>query len=260
MKKLVIVPFLLIFIANSHSQSLAIGGGAIGFLPKYTTFDYFVDSYNRYHQNNLKTQLTSFPFMVGPYFNFSYLPLEGLTLDAGYQSFHHSIHAEFINGDKRYFDMTCRYMDFIMGMGPAKGNKGIWLIGGMQLGSVNIGSYYQYADGSYSYGLEKRLNGQYRGLYMGALYGIKVTYPIGKIASVWIQADRIVVSHRYLTDALEDGDAGKVYTQMGTQNICTDYYHTASLLANHPGIQDQYSVRVDAGGYNFTAGLLFTIN
>jgi hypothetical protein len=50
---------------------------------------------------------------------------------------------------------------------------GFWLTAGFGIGRVNLFSYSEYADGAINYNLNQMLNGQYTGLYIAGIVGVK---------------------------------------------------------------------------------------
>ncbi|HEY6162988.1 MAG TPA: hypothetical protein VI112_17285 [Bacteroidia bacterium] len=158
MKKIIFA--LLFFPSLCFSQGFVLYGGPLygNYSNKY--FNQFAESYNNYNAGSgVKTPLKPWGSALGYDIGAAFYLVKGVGFSLGFLGYSaHSV-AEFNDGGKRHFKNSV-FSPFIFGI-PIH----FWRISihpKMGLANCVIDSYYEYPDGTISYGKDKLLNGVYK--------------------------------------------------------------------------------------------------
>ena len=157
MKKIIFA--LLLFPSLCFSQGFVLYGGPLygNYSNKY--FNQFVDSYNNYSSGSgLTRSLSPWGSAIGYDVGASFYLIKNLGFSFGFTGFSATSVAEFNDGSKRHFKNSV-FSPLIFGI-PMR----IWRFNihpKMGFAKCLLESYYEYPDGTISYGKDKLLNGVY---------------------------------------------------------------------------------------------------
>lgn len=259
MRKLFLSVFLTGFVLILNAQYVAFSAGPVFSKINYTTFGYFADSYNRFHSETLTQELKPFNFATGKYIAFSF-GNGPVGMDISYNNFRETTKAFFKTGESRIFKLRTGYFDMLLNLGVGgDGFAGIWATAGFTVGRVNLISYSEYADGTINYSLNQILNGQFTGMYVAGILGLKAQIPVAEGIGLQLRAEKLFKQPNYLSFQLHDKDNGRSNTVPGTDVIPTDYYHYNEIIASQNTLPEQYYVLPDVSALRFSIGVSFLI-
>lgn len=244
----------LFFSPISHAQLGLEAGFRIG--PVHgKTFSQFADTYSGYWSTLLEKPIKGLGMTNGWAAGIDY-EISGVysSLRISKVSAHES--AKFISGGQRHFDFSQFLTTFTTGFGMQK-EEGSFHVGvGFALGTDRIETYYEYADGTISYGHDKTLNGIYQGMHFSYLADAGFAYTIFDGIMAYAQLDFLF------------GNFGKTEWELiewhpdrqldifnpGPSGLQTNY---AGFDPNAPTDQD---VRSDMNGFRFELGVRYQFN
>ena len=191
MTRYILTLLALLSISTTQAQFITLSGSAgVSAHSNYSpSFSNFFNTYNELNANILKEPFdTSFGPMMGKSWQvtfgantggFDYRANSGVTY---YNTRNHNV---FINNDERHLRLNMR--DWTVDMGLGFGSERFYLNAniGMNLRMANLFSYYQFSDGTKSYGLDHKLNGVYESWRLTGLFG--GTMGIGITENIWLQ-------------------------------------------------------------------------
>jgi len=243
----------------ANAQYIAFSGGPVFSKIKYTTFGYFADSYNRYHAGDLSAELKPFDFATGKYVAFSF-GSGPIGMDISYNNFREKTKAVFTSGESRIFKLRTGYIDMLLNVGGGSdGGAGVWATAGFTVGRINLISYSEYADGTINYSLNQILNGQFTGMYVAGILGLKAQVPISEGVGLQFRAEKLFKQANYLSFKLRDIDNGRSNQSPATNGIPSDYCHYNEIIASQTTLPEQYYVLPDVSALRFSIGLSITI-
>jgi len=191
MRKLFLSVFLLSVVLASNAQYVAFSAGPVFSKMNYMTFEYFTDSYNRYHSEALTQEMEPFNFATGKYIAFS-VGNGPIGMDISYNNFRENTKAFFKTGESRIFKLRTGYFDMLLNLGVGgDGFAGIWATAGFTVGRVNLISYSEYTDGTINYSLNQILNGQFTGMYVAGILGLKAQIPVAEGIGLQFRAEKL---------------------------------------------------------------------
>jgi len=219
----------------------------------FKTFDLLKDSYNSYHHNELSRPLKSistqgYSISLGYYFG------EGSGAGLSFNRLYDDNYAQLTNGDERHFVMTLTYAGIYLSSLIRGDRLGFGIDFGGYIGRMNMDVYYQYADGTCDFGLEKFLNGQYRGQYGGISMGPRILFMFSDNLGIYVKAEYM---HYVLPDELYDPDESR--TQEVDHNVSsylpTDYIHYDDIMEANLTLPSEYEAKTDLKGLRYIIGL-----
>lgn len=258
MRKISLFFLLVITSVVLRAQFVAFSAGPVFTKMHYTTFSYFAESYNRYHADNLTQELKPFNFATGKYIS---LCIGGgpAAVEISYNNFREKTKAIFNSGETRVFDLRTGYFDMMLNIGSGDDGAGFWLTTGFGVGRVNLFSYTEYADGAINYNLNQMLNGQYTGVYVAGILGVKAQIPITESILIQLRAEKLFKQVNYLGFQLHDVSNSKEGTGVDTDQLPTDYYHYNEIMSTQTTLPEQYNVLPDVAGLRFSIALSFNL-
>lgn len=258
MRKIFLILTLFCMSIALNAQYVSLSAGPVFTKMRYTTFDYFAESYNRFHAGNLSQELKPFNFASGKYIAFSF-GSGPIGLDISYNNFREKTKAIFNSGESRIFDLRTGYFDMLLNVGAGDGAAGIWATAGFTIGRVNLFSYTEYSDGVVNYNLSQILNGQYTGFYVAGIIGLKGQIPITDKFAVQLRIEKLFKQPNYMGFKLNDVSNSKEGTGSDTDALPTDYFHYNEIMATQNIMPEQYNVLPDIAGIRFSIGLSLLI-
>ncbi len=259
MKKFILSAILILAVLVSNAQYVAFSAGPVFSKIRYKTFGYFADSYNRYHAESLTKELDPFNFATGKYIAFS-LGSGPMGMDISYNNFRENTKAIFTTGESRIFKLRTGYFDMLLNVGGGSdGGAGVWATAGFTVGRINLISYSEYADGTINYSLNQILNGQFTGMYVAGILGLKAQIPVAEGIGLQLRAEKLFKQANYLSFKLRDKDNGRSNQPPATNGIPTDYYHYNEIIASQTTLPEQYYVLPDVSALRFSIGLSILI-
>lgn len=128
---------------------------------------------------------------------------------------------------------------------------------GLAVGTDKIATYYEYADGTTSFGSDKILNGVYQGTHFNFVAGGQVSYGIGDGLMVYVNAEYIFGCLPGIGSPLTDWHYGKsLDLQQPLTGIPTDYESFLDTQGDFDYPVDAY-VHGDFNGIRLEVGLRF---
>lgn len=186
-KRIFIVLFLVVvLLQNAQAQF----GFELGFrtgIDHSPSFKKFSQSYNSVNKSGMKKELNNFGIPVGWGLGVDYT-INGFFSSVRFNNINSWTQAKYDSGAKRHFKHTQFLYSVLGGFGVAEEEFNFNASIGLAFGSDRIESYYEYSDGSKSYGREKTFNGVFSGShysYVGAVTLGKTFEEIG----VYIRAE-----------------------------------------------------------------------
>lgn len=259
MRKIFLSAFLIMAVLVSNAQYVAFSAGPVFSKIRYKTFGYFADSYNRYHDESLTKELDPFNFATGKYIAFS-LGSGPMGMDISYNNFRENTKAIFTTGESRIFKLRTGYFDMLLNLGAGSDDGfGIWATAGFTVGRINLISYSEYADGTINYSLNQILNGQFTGMYVAGILGLKAQIPVAEGIGLQLRADKLFKQVNYLSFKLRDKDNGRSNQSPATDGIPADYFHYNEIIASQTTLPEQYYVLPDVSALRFSIGVSITI-
>ena len=185
--------FPVLFFSLALKAQLGIWAGATKTSVKYPSFDRFRSSYNQTNSASLKKEMPGFGLSNG--FSFAVqLRANWFMGEVGADFLRGNTSAEFLNGERRDFNLKKGVATGGFGLGYGWQKFYIFAIGGLASGDIVINSSFVYTDGTRSFGMEKSLNGHYHGIFLGGYYGLTSCIPIGKHIKIMLRGTHEGVS------------------------------------------------------------------
>ncbi|MBU0486932.1 MAG: hypothetical protein KKA07_09080 [Bacteroidetes bacterium] len=188
MKKIILISVSLLCFCSAHSQLGFSAGLRTGFVnsPDFRTF---ANSYNQVMVDDISKKLggfsPSFGWTINADFRISSL-FTGMRLNriGGGKAI-----VEYKNTSKRHFLFHQNLFVAETGVGFGEGGSLVAITAGLVVGTDYIESYFEYPDGTISYGKDKLLNGVYQDSHFGYLVCLHLGIPIGETISAYCNAE-----------------------------------------------------------------------
>lgn len=191
-----IAAFLAFALCTGLSSKAQIGGGISagyrGGIVNWKSFDQFQQSYSAFYKNSIKKDFTGFKIGNGYAVNGD-MTVGAFVLGIRYSRYYSKNEVSFTSGGKRHFNARQSLLATAMGFGYQGENGHIQGTMALLIGNERINSFYEYSDGTKSFGSERGLNGVYDAIRMGwsgrfeASYNyfyLAGEYVFGKIAGI----------------------------------------------------------------------------
>ena len=149
---------------------------------KHATFEQFRTSYNEYQKalNNIDHELQPWGIGVGGVTIGGAARSRFFSAHINYASIKNSTYASFPNGEERHFKLKESVVCTGFGAGFAGEKIYAHVVGGIGFGDSMIKCYYQYNDGTKSYGQETQISGSYHSISIAPYYGINMGFAPAK--------------------------------------------------------------------------------
>lgn len=259
MKKITYLIILALISFSAGAQYMTFSAGPVFSKLNYQSFSYFTDSYNRFHEEELSEELKPLSFATGKYIALSF-GNGPVGMDISYNNFRDNTKATFITGESRIFKLRAGYFDMLLNLGAGSDEGlGLWATAGFTVGRINLISYSEYSDGTVNYSLNQILNGQFTGMYVAGILGLKAQVPLSEGIGLQFRAEKLFKQTNYLSFKLRDKDNGRSNQSPSTNGIPTDYYHYNEIIASQTTLPEQYYVLPDVSALRFSIGLSISI-
>jgi hypothetical protein len=253
------LPLLSIKAKAGLTAGFGVYAGYNASVSKHATFDQFCTTYSAYNQpgRNIKEEMKPWGFAMGGMTIGVQARSKFFGADINYTSVKNSTVAEFINGEKRHFDLKQSWVCTGFSLGP--NSKHFFLIaeGGIGFGDALINCYYEYNDGTKSYGQETLLSSEYHSISIAPYYGGKLGITVGKF-TVFGQATHFGSGFDNNRTVMDDiADAGSLGPSEYPGGLPLDYGAYVNSTSNYDYGTENY-VKADIKTWKFTVGVELT--
>jgi len=164
MNRILVIIILLTFSFPAFSQFGVFGGVRTGWATS-KTFNRFKQTFNSYLTDVTEKPLGSFGPSIGYGFGTDY-EVGGLLVGFRANTIASTARIKYTDNAKRHFDFDQFLTVTYFGIGNNSESSFYGLTFGLAAGNDKITSYFEYSDGTTSYGSEKYLNGIYDAIHM----------------------------------------------------------------------------------------------
>lgn len=250
-------------IAGGLNQE-AVGGFYAGYnvsSSKHKTFESFRTSYNLANKGSMSKELQPWGLGIGGKTLGGFIRIKYFGGEINYTTVRNNNVAEFINGEKRHFDMKQSWVCSGIWLGPDFGKFYLMADIGFGGGKALINCYYEYNDGTKSYGQETLLSGQYTSISLAGYYGVRAGFTLGHPRlMLTMQAIRFGSGFDNNRTSLGDiADAGSLSPTEYPSGLPLDYVAYLNRTSNYDYGSDNY-VKADIKTWKFMVGLEFNLN
>lgn len=263
-RKLLILLLSLPFAANAGGLTGGAGfyGGYNSSFSKHATFDQFRTTYSTYNGlgSNQLEELKGWGFHPGGFTIGGHARGKFFGADINYTKVKNRTIAEFANGEKRHFDLKQSWICTGFEVGPSAERFYFTIEGGIGFGRALINCYYEYNDGTLSYGQETLLSGTYSSISISPYYGVRSGIGVTKQLMLVLQATHFGSGFDNNRTVMDDiADAGQLSPTSYPSGLPLDYGAYVNSSSNYDYGTDNY-VKADLKTWKFTVGIEYNIN